>query len=83
MKLVIYKTRLGPQRGFRWRLVADNGRVLCHGGQGYSRRIDMLTSVRAVLGGYPVYNKPGGDLTGFVRDDVYNGKQTIPVEDRT
>lgn len=36
---------------WRWRLRADNGRVIAVPGQGYSRRIDMMESMALALGG--------------------------------
>ncbi len=37
--------------GWRWRFVAANGRILAHGGQGYTRRIDAVTASETVTGG--------------------------------
>lgn len=73
MKIVITRTRFGPQRGLRWRFVASNGRTLAHGGQGYTRRIDMTAALCMVT---------GGTLT----DDgtlLYRPSGAVPVEDRT
>lgn len=73
MKLVIYRTRRPIGGGYRWRLVAANGRILANGGQGYSRRIDMWAAIALVL---------GGSLT----DDgtlLYRQSGAITVEDRT
>lgn len=93
MKLVIYKTKLGPQRGYRWRLVADNSKVLANGGQGYSRRKDMERAVILALGGTLVATD-SGRLVDLVRvtDDIDRVSrdrfdtdlcEVIPVEDRT
>jgi uncharacterized protein YegP (UPF0339 family) len=38
----VYRDHKGD---WRWRRVAENGRVLADGGQGYSRRIDLLEVV--------------------------------------
>lgn len=51
MKIVIYKTLLSTQRGYRWRLVAANGKTVAHGGQGYSRRHDLMHAITIALGG--------------------------------
>lgn len=68
MKLVIYKTKLGPQRGYRWRLVADNSKVLANGGQGYIEK--AIGGWHTVAGHFA--RAQGGEVT-----------ERIPVEDRT
>lgn len=49
-RIEIYRSRsLVPGRaGWRWRYRAHNGHVLAHGGQAYSRRVDMLTALARV-----------------------------------
>lgn len=41
MKLEYYKSKTG----WRWRVRARNGKILCNGGQGYSRFRDMMQSI--------------------------------------
>lgn len=76
MKLVIYRTKIGPQSGYRWTLVADNGRKLANGGQGYSRRKDMIHAVEKVLHGW--FTVSGT----FARAHSGEVVERIPVEDR-
>lgn len=35
---------------WRWRLVARNGRILCHGGEAFARRPRMLKSIATAFG---------------------------------
>ena len=77
MKIVIYRTRGLRGAGYRWTLVADNGRKLANGGQGYSRRIDMIHAIEKAIGGWHTVaghfaRAQGGEVT-----------ERIPVEDRT
>lgn len=44
---VIHKGKDGP----RWRAVGANGKVLCHGGQGFSRLRRAVGSILAMPGG--------------------------------
>ena len=76
MKLVIYRTKIGPQRGYRWTLVADNGRKLANGGQGYSRRVDMERAISLALCGFFSPSEKSLFWRGA-------GDNPIPVEDRT
>ena len=82
MKLVIYRTFGKVGGGYRWRLVADNGRILANGGQGYSRRIDMEHAIESVMGGRLIKRRStaaAGSLE-FIR---VAGPGEIVVEDRT
>ena len=56
----IYRSRsLVPGRsGWRWRYRAANGHILAHGGQAYSRRIDMFAALQRVTG-LDVITPPG------------------------
>lgn len=91
MKLVIYRTRGLRGTGYRWRLVADNGRKLASGGQGYSRRIDMERAVVKALGGELLAAIPGGPGPYLARPvgavnplgEAHLRTLMIPVEDRT
>lgn len=51
-RIEIYRTRspLPGRSGWRWRYRAANGHVLAHGGQAYSRKIDMLAALATVTG---------------------------------
>lgn len=85
MRLVIYRTRRPIGGGYRWRLVADNGRAIANGGQGYSRRIDMVHAVEAALAGRLTKRRNATDKgQEFLRVvSSANEFQRIPVEDRT
>lgn len=43
-----YRDKAG---GWRWRIVARNGRITADSGQGYSNRADMRRAVRRMMGG--------------------------------
>ena len=76
----------GLRGGYRWRLVASNGRKIANGGQGYARREDLEHGVALALGGR--FHPDGASL--FVRwrtearatSDVV-GVESIPVIDKT
>ena len=77
MRLVIYRTRGLRGTGYRWRLVANNGRKLANGGQGYSAYRDLVRGIELSLGGRLA--------TGYLKRRTADGldPQLIPVEDRT
>jgi len=79
MKLVIYRTRGLRGTGYRWTLIADNGRKLANGGQAYSRRIDMERAIEKATGGWFTV---GGQLARIHPDPAVH-VEYIPVEDRT
>jgi uncharacterized protein YegP (UPF0339 family) len=47
---------------WRWRRVAENGKTLADGGQGYSRRIDLLEVVAKDYPDLPII-QPGPELS--------------------
>lgn len=53
-RLVIYRRRLArPSQRWRWRLVANNGRKLANGGEGYTDRTACeLQAMKVVTGAY-------------------------------
>ena len=86
MKLVIYRTRGLRGTGYRWTLIADNGRKLANGGQAYSRRIDMVRAVEHVINGQ--FSEDGTTVSRYdvsISGEVGStgGFNAIPVEDRT
>lgn len=48
MKFHIYKDSAG---GWRWRLVADNNRIVADSAESYTRRVDVKRAIRAVIDG--------------------------------
>lgn len=70
-RIEIYLRRSRLRRGsggWRWRWVAGNGHILAHGGQAYSRRIDMMQAIFTVTG-----TEPDSDFR------LRRGNRTIPV----
>ena len=55
MKLVTYKDDAGE---WRWRLRANNGRILADSGEGYKRRHDMDKAIAAVRRAFAVNETP-------------------------
>lgn len=51
---VIYRRRFGPRnQRWRWRLVAENGRKIANGGEGYANRSECeAMGVNVVAGHY-------------------------------
>jgi uncharacterized protein YegP (UPF0339 family) len=47
MKYKVYKDRSG---GWRWRLVAANGRTVADSGQGYANKQDCMAGIELVKG---------------------------------
>lgn len=46
-KLRVYRDSLGE---YRWRLIAENGKVVSDSGEGYVRRIDAVDEAKTLYG---------------------------------
>lgn len=60
MRLEIYEGRRGLslRKQWRWRVVAGNGRIVAHGGEGYNNRADALRGVEIVRQALRVNRQP-------------------------
>lgn len=48
MKFITYQDNGG---GWRWRLVASNGRIVADSGEAYTRKADVKRAIRGVIAG--------------------------------
>lgn len=48
MRVVIFEDRAGE---WRWRLVADNGRIIADSAEGYAKESNVTRAIRKVLAG--------------------------------
>jgi uncharacterized protein YegP (UPF0339 family) len=51
-RLTVYRDDAGE---FRWRLRAQNGKIIADSSEGYSRRIDCLAEARSLFDGHTDY----------------------------
>lgn len=60
----------GPSE-YRWRYRHENSNILADSGQGYSRRIDCLSSAFQVVSGRPVPRSATGGVLGSSRPELF------------
>ncbi len=51
-RIIVYRRLLARRnQRFRWRLVASNGKKICHGGEGYANRPECIEMAKAIVSG--------------------------------
>lgn len=70
--LRLYKSRTG----YRWTYTHRNGRKLANGGQGYSRRMDMIKAVQQVFPDFTNLEQfwMPGHIGVLVKDETLTGR---------